>query len=63
MQVLILHISVARHTGMLRFKEGDGCVIYETGVTCPKTQEQEVQLSFYLKILKSRLFLLGSRRP
>lgn len=59
MQVLIFHILVARHTDVL--EERDGCLIYDTWYV-PNTQEREVQLSFYLKILESRLLHLGCRR-
>lgn len=40
---------VAGHTGLLKFEKGMevSCI---DGSTCSKTQEQEGQLSFYLKI-------------
>ena len=37
-------------------------VLFITLGMCPDTQEREVQLSFYLKILESSLFRLGCRR-
>lgn len=58
MRVLILHILVARHTDLFTFERGM-VVLFISHRDMPKTQEQEAQLSFYVKIYIRGFLLKG----